>query len=67
MKKDKKKQLKFKNKIKGFRLGDNVYANLTIDKICSTMYGTLEDVGKDYIVIDKYLINDYELININKI
>lgn len=67
MKKNKKKKLNFKNKVQGFRLGDRVYANLIIDKMCSTMCGVLEDIGKDYIVIDKYLINDFELINLNKI
>ena len=67
MKINKKKKLNFKNKVQGFRLGDRVYANLTIDKMCSTMCGILEDIGKDYIVIDKYLINDFELINLNKI
>jgi len=67
MKKSKKKKLNFRNKIKGFRLGDRVYVNLSIDGLCSTMCGIIEDIGKDYIVIDKYLINNYELININKI
>lgn len=67
MKKSKKKELKFKNKVKGFRLGDNVWVNIRLEKICSVMYGILEEIGKDYIVIDKYLINDYELINLNKI
>jgi hypothetical protein len=67
MKKDKKKKLNFKNKVKGFRLGDRVYVNLSIEGLCSTLCGVIEDMGKDYIVIDKYLINANELINMDKI
>ena len=67
MKKHKKANLKFRSKVKGFRLGGRVYVNLSIEGLCSTMCGVIEDIGKDYIVIDKYLIHNYELININKI
>jgi hypothetical protein len=67
MKKHKKANLKFRSKVKGFRLGDRVYVNLYIDSLCSTLCGVIEDIGKDYIVIDNYLINNYELINVHKI
>jgi hypothetical protein len=67
MKKSKKANIIFKNKIKGLRLGDRVFIHYLTDYGVIGKDGIVEDIGKDYIVIDKYLINDFELINLNKI
>jgi len=67
MKKSKKLNLKFKEKVKRLRLGDRVWVNYLTDYGVISKDGIVEDIGKDYIVIDKYLIHNYELINIDKI
>lgn len=68
MKKEKKLNLKFRDKVKRLRLGDRVWVNYFVfDAGAISKDGIVEDIGKDYIVIDKYLIHNYELININKI
>ena len=68
MKKDKKKHNIFKNKLKGLRPGDRVFASYKSPEntMCNTE-GIIEDMGDTYIVIDRYMIHHYELSSINKI
>jgi hypothetical protein len=67
MKKQKKAKLNFRSKVKGFRLGDRVFVNYLIFTGATNRDGIIEDIGSNYIVIDRYLIHNYELINLQRI
>ena len=68
MKKSKKINNNYNNKIKGLTLGDRVIVNfISPDKENINIEGTVEDIGNLFIVIDRWFIKSNELLNIRKI
>jgi len=70
MKKRKKLNNRWRNKIRGIEVGDNVFVTYTHPQIedtdCSCI-GILEEIGDKYIVVNHCIIEEFELMNIGKI
>jgi len=68
MKKQKKLNNQWRNKIKGLKIGDNVLVDVLVETEERQQYdGILDEIGDGYIVVNKIIIERKELMNINKI
>jgi len=68
MKKYKKLNKQWRNKIRGLKPGDRVLAEFGNEiKDFSIDFGTVEEIGDKYIVIDGIIVESTELKNIRKI
>jgi ERCC4-type nuclease len=68
MKKYKKLNNQWKNKIRGLKIGDSVLVDVLVETEERQQYdGILDEIGDGYIVVNKIIIERKELMNINKI
>lgn len=68
MKKYKKLNNQWRNKIRGLKIGDNVLVDVLAETEERQQYdGVLDEIGDSYIVVNKIIIERKELMNINKI
>jgi hypothetical protein len=68
MKKSKKLRNSWKSVVKGLKLGDRIWIKYkSADSDNNELDGTLNEIGNDYVVVDKYIIERKEIIIINKI
>lgn len=68
MKKYKKLNNQWRNKIRNLKVGDSVLVDVLVETEERQQYeGTLDEIGDGYIVVDKAIIERKELMNINKL
>jgi ERCC4-type nuclease len=68
MRKQKKLNNQWRNKIRGLKIGDNVLVDVLVETEERQQYdGILDEIGDGYIVVNKIIIERKELMNINKI
>jgi len=68
MKKRKKLNKQWRNKIRGLKVGDSVLVDVLVETEERQQYdGILDEIGDGYIVVNKIIIERKELMNINKI
>lgn len=68
MKKYKKLNNQWQNKIRGLKVGDSVLVDVLVETEERQQYeGVLDEIGDGYIVVDGVIIERKELMNINKL
>ena len=68
MKKQKKLNNRWKNKIKGLKLGDRICLNLIgLPNEDISYDGNIDEIGTGYIVVNNHIFEGSQIINIKKI
>ena len=68
MKKRKKLNLRWRNKIRGLKVGDNIWVNyIGSDDDIYSYDSILDEIGDKYIVVNHCIIEENELLNIRKL